>query len=220
MFSNMNGSNSWTISFWVKLKENPGFIMWKGNYFASDYLTVSTDSTGDISIWGADGGVTTINTKWPTDLALNTWYQVTITSVGTGTNRANSCYINGVAYTASANTTVLSSQDLESHTGSELVKFGALHTLAYYEMYLDHVASWSVAISAASAAAIYTYHGYTANLGNYIDSNRLLLWYPFDDGQQNLSSPTVSANSAGTGNFNTTLVNTQSGVWASSNPAW
>lgn len=218
IFTNLNGSSSWTIAFWIKLKENPAFIIWKGNYFTSNYLNISTDATGDITIFGANSGATTINTKWPTDLSLNTWYHVAITSNGTGTNRVNTCYINGTsAGSASSNTNVASSTDLESPTGSELMKIGALHTLIYYEMYMDDLAVWDRPLTQSAVALLPTHHTWTVDTGAYNNQADLQLFYRFDDGQNVVGNQnsTTSNSAPASAARHITLVNCDSGTWAS-----
>ena len=214
VFADLNGSSSWTIAFWIRLTENPTFILWKGNYFTSNYLNISTDSTGDLTIFGANAGTTTINTKWPTDLSLNTWYHIAITSNGSGTNRVNTCYIDGVsAGSPSSNTTVTSATDLESSSGTELLKVGALHTLAYYSFYIDDLACWDRALSQANVQRLPTHHEWQTDGSTYDASGDLQLFYRFNDGFGQLQNFTTSANSAGTGNRPITLVNTETDSW-------
>jgi hypothetical protein len=214
VFADLNGSSSWTIAFWIKLTENPTFILWKGNYFTSNYLTISTDATGDIQVLGSNGGTTTINTKWPTDLSLNTWYHIAITSNGSGTNRVNTCYVDGTsAGSPSANTTVTSATDLESSSGTELLKVGALHTLAYYSFYIDDLACWDKALNQANVQQLPTYHAWQTDTATYDSSGDLQLFYRFNDGFGQLQNQTTSANSSGTGNRPITLVNTETDSW-------
>ena len=215
IFSNLNGSSSWTIAFWIKLTENPTFIIWKGNYFTSNYLNISTDSTGDLTIFGANAGATTINTKWPTDLSLNTWYHVAITSDGTGTNRVNECYVDGVsAGVASSNTTVASATDLESPSGSELLKIGALHTLIYYSFYMDDLACWNRVLPANQVQTLTTHRNWLGDFGDYNLSSNLQLFYRFDDGANSIVNPTTTVNSTAQ-NRPITLVNTEINSWVS-----
>jgi hypothetical protein len=173
--------NSFSLGFWVYLKERPAFVFWKGDYFSGSYLTVSIDATGDVHIWGANNSVQTISTRWGSDLAEDTWYHVLITSDVSGTNRVNNCYIDGVAQTQNLSTTFTSSTNIEGHTTGEIMRIGALDALVYYNFAIDHIASWNTVLPAAAAAEIGGATHVRLNInspsGDYSHGSNLQQWY-------------------------------------------
>jgi len=211
IFVDLNRTN-WSLSFYVNLANLNSFIFWKGNYFTSSYLTISSSAGGDLKIWGADSGTVTISTEWNTNLSDSTWYHIVITSSGVGTNRVNNCYVNGVAQTSNSHTSVLSSTAIETPTGSEILRVGALYSLVHYEMLIDQVATWGEVLSASSVLEVYSSNpNLSSNSGNYTNAGRLQRYFKMEAG-----SGTSANDIAGNAFSAMTLVNGP--VWSTNKP--
>lgn len=211
IFVDLNRTN-WTLSFYVKLASLNSFIFWKGNYFTSNYLTISSTAGGDLKIWGASSGTVTINTEWNTNLSADTWYHVVITSSGEGTNRVNTCYVNKELQSANSSTSVASSTAIETPTGSEILIIGALSSLVYYEMSIDQVATWDEVLSESEVGEIYDNNpNLSSNSGNYNSASGLQRYFKMDEG-----SGTSTNDLAGNAFSAMTLVNGP--VWSTNKP--
>ena len=158
IFYGLNNDTDWSLSFYVKLASLNSVIFWKGVYATSKYVMVYCNANGDLSIVGQSNASTfRIKSEWDTNLSVDTWYHVVLTSDGSNTDRVNACYIDKVAQTLNAGNslTIGSSTPIEYYTGSETLLAGSLDNFAYYEMYLDSMGTWSSALDQANVTAIY-----------------------------------------------------------------
>jgi len=206
-------TGSWTLSFYIKFVTTTSqTIFWKGTY-PSDYLWIYCSAGGDLAITGATNTSTTvINTSFNSNLNADTWYHVVFVSDGSGTNRSTLCYVNKNAVSTNSSTTIASSTNLESHTGATLLTTSNLAGLAYYNQYLDQIATWNAALSAASITEIYDNNpNLSSNSGDYTDSARLQKYLKMDENEG------TSANDlAGNGFAAMTLVN--GAAWSTDKP--
>lgn len=210
IFDDLN-SGSWSLSFYVKLSSLNSFILWKGTY-PTDFLSVSIDSGGDVKLWGLSSSATTVYASWNSNMSIDTWYHVVITSDGSGTNRSNLCYVNGSNISLNTQSSITSSTALETGTGATLFTAGSLYPYAYYQMNLDQIATWVTVLSASSILEIYSNNPtLTSNSGNYTDSARLQRYLKIEEG-----TGTTTAENSSNGGAAMTLVNGP--VWSTNKP--
>tara|TARA_R110002012_G_scaffold137585_2_gene292547 strand:- start:165 stop:956 length:792 start_codon:yes stop_codon:yes gene_type:complete len=206
-------TGSWTLSFYIRFDTTTNqTIFWKGTY-PSEYLWIACSAGGDIQIVGATGSTTTtINTVFNSNMSANTWHHVVMTSDGSGTNRANKCYIDGSEVSANSTTLIASSTNLESHTGTAKFTTSNLANLIFYKQYLDQIATWDSVLTAAEITAIYNNNPLlTSNSGDYTSSGDLQRYYKMDE-----NTGTTAADSSGNGNAALTLFNGP--TWSSVKP--
>lgn len=206
-------TGSWTLSFYIRLDTTTNqTIFWKGVY-PSNYLWFNSSSGGDIQILGsASSGGTVINTVFNSNMSADTWHHVVITSDGSGTIRANKCYIDGSEVSTNSTSPIASSTNLESHTGTAKLTTSNLAQLAFYKQYLDQVATWNSILTAAEITEIHDNNPLlTSDSGDYVSSGDLQRYYKMDE-----NTGTTTADSSGNGNAVFTLFNGP--TWSSVKP--
>ncbi len=206
-------SGSWTLSFYVKfITTTAQTVFWKGVY-PTEYLWIACTAGGDMQIIGATGMTTpTIQTVFNSNMSADTWYHVVFTSDGSGTNRANKCYINGSEVAANSSFTVASSTNLESHTGATLLTTSNLAGLIYYNQHLDQIATWNDVLDSDNVSAIYNDNpNLSSNSGNYTGAARLQKYLKMEEG-----TGTSTNDLAGNGFAAMTLVN--GAAWSTDKP--
>jgi len=178
-------TGSWTLSFYVKFVTTTNqTVFWKGTY-PSEYLWIACSAGGDMQIVGATGTSTTvINAVFNSNMDADTWYHVAFVSDGSATNRSTICYINGDVVATNSESSVASSTNLESHTGTSLFTTSNLAGLAYYNQYLDQIATWNTALDEDNIAAIYNDNpNLSSNSGDYTGSARLQKYLKMDENE-------------------------------------
>ncbi len=206
-------TGSWTLSLYVRFDTTTAqTIFWKGTY-PSEYLWVNCSAGGDIQILGATGTSTTvINTVFNSNMSADTWHHVVITSDGSGTIRANKCYIDGSEVSANSTSPIASSTNLESHTGTVKLTTSALAQFVFYKQYLDQIATWSSVLTSDEITEIYDNNPLlTSNSGDYASSGDLQRYYKMDE-----NTGTTTADSSGNDNAAFTLFNGP--TWSSVKP--
>lgn len=206
-------TGSWTLSFYIRFDTTTTqTIFWKGTY-PSNYFWIYSDAGGDIAVVGATGVVTTvINTSFNSNMSADTWHHVVLTSDGSGTNRANKCYIDGSEVSTNSTASVASSTNLESHTGATLFTTSNLASIAFYKQYLDQIATWDSVLTAAEITEIYDNNPLlTSDSGDYTSSGDLQRYYKMDE-----NTGTTTADSSGNSNAPFTLSNGP--TWSSVKP--
>lgn len=200
-------TGSWSMQFYIRFNganANSKYILWKGNNF-SYYLFLSTDAAGDLSFQGINNGTSnkTISNIWETNFTNNTWYHVVITSDGSASNRVNKCYLNGSEVGQKSGTVISSSTAIEAPTGNAKLLFATLLNVAFYNIQLDTIATWSGALSAAEVAEI---SGNNPDLkedaGDYSSKANLERYYVMEE-----ASGTTVADSSGNSKGVINLVN-------------
>ena len=201
-------TGSWSMQFYIRFNgsnANNQFILWKGNNL-TNYLRITTDAAGDLQILGADGASAsdvTINNIWETNFTNNTWYHVVITSDGSGTNRANKCYIDGSEVGQKSGAIYGSSVAIEAPTGNAKLLFATFMNILFYNIQFDTIATWSGVLSAAEVAEI---SGNNPDLkedaGDYTSRASLERYHVMEEG-----SGTTLADTSGNSNLAITLVN-------------
>lgn len=207
LFTEMD-TGSWSMQFYVRFNgsnANSQYIMWKGNNFTY-YLAILTDAAGDLQLFGRNGSGgddVVINNIWETNFTNNTWYHVVITSDGSGTNRANKCYIDGSEVTQKSGAVFGSSVAIEAPTGNAKLLLATLLNLLFYNIQLDTIATWSGVLSAAEVAEI---SGNNPDLkedaGDYTSKASLERYHVMEEG-----SGTTIADTSGNSKLAITLVN-------------
>ena len=206
-------TGSWTLSFYIRFDTTTNqSIFWKGDY-PSNYFWIYSEAGGDIVLHGKTGVTTTvISTFFNSNMSADTWYHIVLTSDGSGTNRANKCYINGNEVAANSSATVASSTNLESHTGATSLITSSLASITFYKQYLDQIATWDSVLTAAEITEIYDNNPLlTSNSGDYTSSGDLQRYYKMDE-----NTGTTAADSSGNNNAPFTLFNGP--TWSSVKP--
>ena len=145
-------------------------------------------------------------------MSADTWHHVVITSDGSGTNRANKCYIDGSEVSTNSTSPIASSTNLESHTGTAKLTTSNLASLAFYKQYLDQIATWDSVLTSAEITEIYDNNPLlTSNSGDYTSSADLQRYYKMDE-----NTGTTTADSSGNSNAAFTLFNGP--TWSSVKP--
>lgn len=212
LFHTLGANASSTLSFYIKPGALNSTIFWKGTY-PSNYAWWYLTSGGDLKLQhNSNTGTVLLAETFNTNLSAGTWYHIVITTDGSATNRVNKCYVNGSEISANNSSTVASSVNLESHTGTALFTVGTLANLAFYSHHVDQMATWNAALSAANILEIYRNNpNLSSNSGDYTSAGRLQRYLKMEAG-----SGTSANDLAGNGNAAMTLVNGAS--WSTDKP--
>lgn len=197
----MGAGNSWTFAFQVRFPStaNSKTILFQGS--STNYVWCQTTAGGDLSWIVYENSTVRFSETWDTNFAADTWYHVVIVMDGSGSDYDAKCYVDGTEISSSIQGTYSTTHSL-THGGTKL-QFGVFFNAFYYQLLLDEIAAWSVALDSSNASAL-------ANLGqapkkdkgNYNQSSNLWGLYRFEEG-----SGTTASDSSGNGRMDITLSN-------------